>query len=90
MEENKGPKVCNHCKGTDIIFHVWGRLEYYSCRDCKQEVKDPIYDSANPWGVWDPKMYGIGSDFTIPLPQGLTVDLDAFHGNESSDDGDWL
>lgn len=76
MSENKKvPTKCNHCNSTDIVHHVWGRTEYWSCKSCKNEVKYveeyiPKFNTlggdngivASPWTSWDPKQYG----FTFP------------------------
>lgn len=90
MEESKGPKICNHCQGSDVIYHVWGRTTFYSCKDCKQEVKEQVQDQTSPSAAWDPKTYGFSTtDFSFTLPQGTTIDLDAFHGNDSLGESDW-
>lgn len=71
-EEKKIPTICNHCHSTDIIFHSWGRSEYYSCLSCKKEVvfvepyaREFSTNSSTPdlvggLGIWDPKFYGYG------------------------------
>lgn len=61
--EKKTPSKCNHCNSTNIIHHVWNRLEYWSCKDCKQEVTyvEPKLDLGLGGIAWDPKIYGWGS-----------------------------
>ena len=87
-DEKKTPERCNHCNSTNIIFHVWGRSEYWSCKDCKKEVTyvEPKVNDFR-FSSWDPKTYGFGSSdfkFTVPvdgtyrvtLPDGITFDTD--------------
>lgn len=75
--EKKTPSHCNHCNSVDIIFNIWNRLEYWSCKTCKKEVVyiEPIKD-AFQWSSWDPRSYGFGSsDFKFTAPVGGTYQI---------------
>lgn len=66
MSDKKVPETCNHCKSNDIIFHIWGRVEFWSCRACKNEV---TYVEPSPWQTWDSKNYGVSDtsqSYTLP------------------------
>jgi hypothetical protein len=82
MSEKKAPTKCNHCQSTDIIFHQWGRTEYYSCKSCKNEVPmEVVQEQTNTWGAWDPKTYGFSSS-SFTLPEGYYLDnFDGFEGS---------
>lgn len=38
MSDKKAPEICNNCGSKDVMFCVWGRTEYYTCKSCKKEV----------------------------------------------------
>ena len=88
--EKKTPDHCNHCNSTDIVFHSWGRVEYWSCKSCKKEVTyvEPT-TFGSPWGSWDPKTYGFGSS-DLKLPPGTQTNFDFLDSigfdNDDSDD----
>lgn len=75
-DEKKVPEVCNHCKSKNVIHQVWGRTEFYSCKDCKNEVTyvEPQKNDIWNYQTWNPKDYGFSStDFSTPyqLPLGF-------------------
>lgn len=80
MSENKKkPTKCNHCYSTNVIFSQWGRVEYYSCGDCKKEIteeKEPV----TLWSGWDPKNYGFSKAEYVNSGQSI------MHSGQNSDD----
>lgn len=69
--EKKVPCKCNHCNSTNIIHQIWGRVEFWSCKDCKNEVTYVEPDFGKPWG-WDTKTYGFGSSIQYDSTADLT------------------
>lgn len=83
--ENKKPTHCNHCKSSEIMHHVWGRTEFYSCLSCKKEVtyqEEPV-SQPSLWKAWDPKEYGF-SPF-VNSNQSVSAPSDAFIFDDSND-----
>lgn len=81
MSDTKVPTSCNHCKSVDIVHQVWGRVEFWSCRACKNEVTyvEPKKNDIWNYQAWNPKDYGFSStDFSTPyqLPLGTANDFD--------------
>lgn len=91
--EKKVPCKCNHCNSTNIIHQVWGRTEFWSCKDCKNEVTYVEPNFGKPWEGYDTKTYGFGADLAyidaleINLPPGNLISpyID-FDGNINFDD----
>lgn len=81
--EKKIPTECNNCNSSNIIFHIWGRSEFYSCNDCKKEVTyiEKSLDIGSPWGIWGPGAHGSNSnvdarELRFNLPHGYKFPLD--------------
>lgn len=76
MSENKKkPTKCNHCYSTNVIFSQWGRVEYYSCGDCKKEITEETDKLPfSPRTSWDPKQYGFGSSDVHTFDDSIILD----------------
>ncbi len=89
--DKKEPTKCNHCNSTDIAKQVWGRLEFWFCRSCRQEpvyVEPEIAPTLWTGATWNPKDYGLSS---VGDPDHIVKNVDfdwGFYSSTEDGNGD--